>query len=175
MSGAPVWQGGGMAVSWDESYFGQLRALAGDGRTLISVGARCVLRAGDGRVLLVRRSDNGTWALPAGMMELGESLRDCAVREVREETGLLVLELTPFAIYTRAPAAGPDMYGHTYQHVTLTARIDAYAGELLRATEETTDAGWFPPGALPEPLREGVRRTLTDLAAFETAGTFTLE
>jgi ADP-ribose pyrophosphatase YjhB (NUDIX family) len=163
-----------MALSWDESYFGQLRALAG-GRTLISVGARCVLRDGDARVLLVRRSDNGTWALPAGMMELGESLRDCAVREVREETGLLVHELTPFAVYTRAPTQGPDMYGNTYQHITLTARIDAFEGDLLRVTDETTDARWFAPGALPEPLREGVRRTLTDLAAFETAGTFTLE
>ena len=164
-----------MALSWEESYFGQLRALAGTGRTLISVGARCVLRDGAGRVLLIRRSDNGTWALPAGMMELGESLRDCAVREVREETGLLARELTPFAIYTRAPAAGPDMYGHTYQHITMTVRIDAYEGELLRATDETTDAGWFAPHALPGPLREGVRRSLTDLAAFETAGTFTLE
>jgi ADP-ribose pyrophosphatase YjhB (NUDIX family) len=164
-----------MALSWDESYFGRLRALAGDGRALISVGARCVLRDDAGRVLLVRRADNGTWAMPAGMMELGESLRDCAVREVREETGLVAEELTPFAVYTRAPTAGPDMYGHTYQHITLTVRVDAYAGELLHTTDETTDAGWFPPGALPEPLREGVRRTLTDLAAFETAGTFTLE
>jgi len=164
-----------MALSWDESYFGQLRALAGSGRTLISVGARCVLRDDAGRVLLIRRSDNGTWAMPAGMMELGESLRDCAVREVREETGLLARELTPFAVYTRAPAAGPDMYGHTYQHITMTVRIDAYEGELLRATDETTDARWFAPRSLPEPLREGVRRSLTDLAAFETAGTFTLE
>lgn len=164
-----------MALSWDESYFGQLRALAGQGRALISVGARCVLRDPTGRVLLVRRSDNGTWALPAGMMELGESLRDCAVREVREETGLLARELTPFAVYTRSPDRGPDMYGHTYQHITLTVRIDAYEGELVHVTDETTDAGWFAPDALPEPLREGVRRTLTDLAAFETAGTFTLE
>ena len=164
-----------MALSWDESYFGRLRALAGDGRTLISVGARCVLRDDTGRVLLVRRAVNGTWAMPAGMMELGESLRDCAVREVREETGLVAEELTPFAVYTRAPTAGPDMYGHTYQHITLTVRVDAYAGELLHTTDETTDARWFPPDALPEPLREGVPRTLTDLAAFETAGTFTLE
>jgi ADP-ribose pyrophosphatase YjhB (NUDIX family) len=164
-----------MALSWDESYFGQLRALAGAARPLISVGARCVLQDDNGRVLLVRRCDNGTWALPAGMMELGESLRDCAVREVREETGLVVRELTPFAVYTRTPDAGPDMYGHTYQHITLTVRIDAYEGELLRTTDETTDAGWFAPDALPGPLREGVRRTLDDLLAFETAGNFTLE
>jgi 8-oxo-dGTP pyrophosphatase MutT (NUDIX family) len=164
-----------VALSWDESYFGQLRALAGNERTLISVGARCVLRDDAGRVLLVRRSDDGTWSLPAGMMELGESLRDCAVREVREETGLIAREVTPFGIYTRRPTAGPDMYGHTYQHITLAVRVDAYEGELVRVTDETTDARWYPPGGLPEQLRAAVQRTLTDLTAFESAGTFTLE
>jgi len=162
-------------LSWDESYFGRLRALAGNDRTLISVGARCLLRDDAGRVLLIRRADDGTWALPAGMMELGESLRDCAVREVREETGLEAREITPFAIYTRSAAAGPDMYGHSYQHITLAVRVDAYEGELVRATDETTDARWCPPDALPDRLREAVRRTLADLAAFESAGTFTLE
>ena len=163
-----------MGLSWDESYFGKLRALAGDDRSLISCGARCVLRDDDGRVLLIRRSDDGTWALPAGMMELGESLRDCAVREVFEETGLVVRSVTPFAIYTRLPI-GPDMYGHTNQHITLAVRVDSYSGELEKATDETTDAGWFAPDALPEPLREAVRRSITDLAAFESAGTFILE
>jgi ADP-ribose pyrophosphatase YjhB (NUDIX family) len=164
-----------VGLSWDESYFGKLRALAGDDRSLISCGARCVLRDEDGRVLLIRRSDDGTWALPAGMMELGESLRDCAVREVFEETGLAVRSVTPFAIYTRLPSAGPDMYGHTNQHITLAVRVDAWEGSLLQSTDETTDAGWFAPTALPEPLREAVRRSITDLAAFESAGTFTLE
>jgi ADP-ribose pyrophosphatase YjhB (NUDIX family) len=41
-----------------------------------------------GRILLQRRSDNARWALPGGTMDIGESLRDCVVREVREETGL---------------------------------------------------------------------------------------
>jgi ADP-ribose pyrophosphatase YjhB (NUDIX family) len=40
-----------------------------------------------GRLLLHRRRDNDKWALPGGAMELGESLRECVVREVREETG----------------------------------------------------------------------------------------
>ena len=41
----------------------------------------------DGRILLHRRQDNEMWALPGGKMELGESLADCARREVKEETG----------------------------------------------------------------------------------------
>ena len=134
----------------------------------------------DGRVLMVhersRRSGGGEWwTLPGGGLEPGETPEEAVRREVFEETGLVVRELTPFAVYTRTPDAGPDMYGHTYQHITLTARIDVYEGELLLATDETTDAGWFAADALPGPLREGVRRTLDDLAGFEAAGTFTLE
>jgi hypothetical protein len=67
------------SISWAESYLGQLRALAGD-RTLMFVGARCVVRDADDRVLLIQRSDNGLWALPAGAMELGESIAGCAAR-----------------------------------------------------------------------------------------------
>ena len=45
---------------------------------------------GDGRLLVQRRRDTGQWALPMGKMELGETPSQCAVRETREETGILV-------------------------------------------------------------------------------------
>jgi 8-oxo-dGTP pyrophosphatase MutT (NUDIX family) len=66
-----------VSVAWDESYQGQLRALAGDDRPLLFIGARCVVVDEDDRVLLIRRADNGEWALPAGAMELGESIGEC--------------------------------------------------------------------------------------------------
>ena len=57
---------------------------------LVGVGAVVV---DEGRVLLVRRGTEplkGQWSLPGGMLELGESLANGVVREVREETGLTV-------------------------------------------------------------------------------------
>ncbi|KOG43031.1 NUDIX hydrolase [Streptomyces resistomycificus] len=43
---------------------------------------------GEGRLLLIERADDGYWALPGGMVDVGESFAQAAVREVREETGL---------------------------------------------------------------------------------------
>jgi len=41
-----------------------------------------------GEILLIRRSDNDNWALPGGAIDLGESMTQAAVREVKEETGI---------------------------------------------------------------------------------------
>ena len=50
--------------------------------------ASAVVVDDQGRILLHRRRDNDKWALPGGKMEIGESIGGCAIREVREETGM---------------------------------------------------------------------------------------
>lgn len=47
-----------------------------------------VVTDADGRILLIRRTDNGNWSLPGGGIELGESPKQAAVRETAEETGI---------------------------------------------------------------------------------------
>lgn len=162
------------SISWAESYLGQLRALAGD-RVLMFVGARAVVRDAAGRVLLIQRSDNGHWALPAGAMELGESIADCAIREVWEETGLRASVVTPFAFYTGPDRTFTNMYGHTYQLFTVAFRVDAWEGELLTETDETTDAVFRFDRELPEPLSSTVGETLADLEFFERTGQLVLK
>ncbi|BCY06805.1 NUDIX domain-containing protein [Actinoplanes sp. L3-i22] len=159
--------------AWEESYLGQLRESVGPGRVLMTVGARAVLRDDDGRVLLIRRSDNGRWAFPAGTMELQQTLRDCAIREVLEETGLAVHRVTPFALYSGEQLA-VSAWGQPYQHVTLACRADSWSGELLRETDETIDAGFYPVDALPDGVGPSTRRTLDDLARFESGASFVL-
>ncbi|WP_406311892.1 NUDIX domain-containing protein [Streptosporangium sp. NBC_01639] len=41
-----------------------------------------------GEILMIRRSDNGNWAVPGGAIDLGESLPEAAIRETLEETGI---------------------------------------------------------------------------------------
>ncbi|MEV6300774.1 NUDIX domain-containing protein [Actinoplanes sp. NPDC051861] len=139
----------------------------------MTIGARAVIRDDGGRVLLIRRNDNGRWALPAGTMELGQTLRDCAIREVYEETGLSATAVTPFALYS-GEQLHTNVFGATYQHVSLAVRVDSWTGDLLRETDETLDAAFYPPGEFPEDLSGAVRPTLADLARFESGDPFTL-
>jgi 8-oxo-dGTP pyrophosphatase MutT (NUDIX family) len=160
----------GAGIGWAESYLGRVRASVGDAEVLLFVGARGVVFDEAGRLLLIQRSDNGRWALPAGAMEVGESITDCAVREVYEETGLTVTALTPFAVHTGPEHTFRNEWGHTYQHYVTTFRVDAWNGELVRVTDETLDARFFPPDELPEPSSVILKETLGDLAEFERTG-----
>jgi ADP-ribose pyrophosphatase YjhB (NUDIX family) len=54
----------------------------------------------EGEILLIRRSDNGNWAVPGGAIDLGESLTDAAVRETREESGITCEVTGLVGIYT---------------------------------------------------------------------------
>ncbi|GAB1689024.1 NUDIX domain-containing protein [Krasilnikovia sp. M28-CT-15] len=162
-----------MALTWAESYLGRVRASVGDGDTLLFVGARGVILDDADRLLLIQRSDNGRWAIPAGAMELGESMQDCAIREVWEETGLRATSLTPFAFYSRYTYTND--YGHTYQQIMMSFRIHAWEGELQTVTDESVDAGFFPLDALPGPQSKVIQETLADLAAFQRTGTMVIK
>ncbi|AEV81419.1 NUDIX hydrolase [Actinoplanes sp. SE50] len=155
-----------MGLTWAESYLGKVRASIGDTDTIFFVGARTVVFDEQGRLLLIQRSDNHRWAIPAGAMELGESMEDCAVRELWEETGLRATSLTPYAFYTAYTYTND--YGHTYQQVLMSFVVHSWEGELLRQTDESVDAGWFALDELPGPKSFVLDEALADLETFTT-------
>ncbi len=154
-----------MTILYEDSYAGRLRSAVGN-RLLILPSARAIIRDAEGRILLVRRRDNSHWVMPAGSLELGESILDCLKREVKEESGLDVAAATLIAIYSGPRFAFTNAHGGEQQMLALVFRVDEWAGELSTATDETTDARFFASDGLPA-LPPLYAETLRDLGAFD--------
>ncbi len=113
----------------------------------VGVGVLCVR---DGLVLLGRRRGaHGaeTWAPPGGHLEYGETLEQCAHREVAEETGLL-LDVVRAGPYTN------DVFPEIErQYVTLFAVATVHAGEpVVREPAKCAEWRWCEWNAPPSPL-----------------------
>lgn len=117
------------------------------------VAAGILLVAPTGRLLLLRRSDDGSWALPGGHVDdTDESPAYAALRELGEETGYrgdVLLERAALSAFRRRD-------GLLYW--TFGGRV---ATEFRpRLNGEHTAAGWFTTADLPAPLHPGVGRVL---------------
>ncbi|HQP31994.1 MAG TPA: NUDIX domain-containing protein, partial [Deltaproteobacteria bacterium] len=76
-----------------------IRSLVGK-RCIFVPGVRALILNERGEVLLQRRRDSGLWGVPGGAVEIGETAFEALKREVREETGLEVMEAEPMALYS---------------------------------------------------------------------------
>jgi 8-oxo-dGTP pyrophosphatase MutT (NUDIX family) len=150
-------------ASHEESYKRQIRKLIGK-RKLIITAARAVIRDREGRILFVRRRDNGLWGMPDGSQELDESILDCLKREVKEETGLSVITATPMAIYSRLSIV--TVHGD-YQVFHVQFLVDDWSGELATETDETADARFFRLDELPEEKHDFYQEVLEDLRKYD--------
>lgn len=116
------------------------------------VGA--LVRDGAGRLLLVRRANEpgrGLWSLPGGRVEPGESAEQALVREVREETGLLVT-VGPLVGRVERPGPGGVVYD-------IADHVCRAVGGTLRAGDDAAEVRWVDAlAALP--LTEGLAETL---------------
>lgn len=153
-------------LPYEESYLGQLRKVVGQ-RKLIATTVRAVIQDAEGRILLVRRSDNGRWVMPAGSMELDESVEDTLRREVWEEAGLTVTDATLIAIYSHTRYSAVTAYGDPYQFISFVFCVNAWEGTVAEITNETTGAQFFALDALPENLPDLYHETLADLQRFD--------
>jgi 8-oxo-dGTP diphosphatase len=85
------------------------------------VGLAVAGRTTDGRWLLIRRGDTGTWALPGGTVEWGETLRTTFARELLEEAGVERAEIGRVVGVFSRPDRDPRFHAVT---IVVTARVD---------------------------------------------------
>jgi len=127
--------------------------MTGTARPTVAVGA--FVFDGDDRVLLVQRGrppGEGLWTVPGGRVELGESLADAVVREVREETGLDVRCGALVEVVERVTRAGDDLY-----HYVILDYVAVAIGGALAAADDVRDARFVTDEeARALPLTEGL-------------------
>jgi 8-oxo-dGTP diphosphatase len=122
------------------------------------VPAAAVTIIQDGKILLVQRAvepRKGLWSLPAGFLEADETVEECAIREVKEETDLNV-ELTGLlGVYS------------VFDDPRYVCLLVVYTGNILggdlKCDDDASDAQFFPASALP-PIAWSVHRRAIELA-----------
>jgi ADP-ribose pyrophosphatase YjhB (NUDIX family) len=98
------------------------------------------------RILLIRRADDGKWAVPGGYMEAGENFAEACIREVYEETGLRVEVKRLISIYTNPHLLLEYPDGNRWQLVILHFETSIIEGKLT-PSEESPELQFY---ALPE-------------------------
>ncbi len=129
---------------------------------IVGVGAVIVQ---DGRVLLVRRGSEplrNQWAIPGGVLELGESLRAGAAREALEETGVVV---EPGPVLDAVDSIFRDAQGRPQYHYVLVDLLCRVVSGEVEAGSDVSEAQWFTAAeletvAITEPALAILRRAL---------------
>lgn len=123
-----------------------------DSPLVVRATSGVVLRDSDGRVLLMRRAHEETWGIPGGGIEPGESWRDAALRECREETGwearidgLLGIYSDPATQVHRYPSGARRHFVGVVFVATALRQVGSGDGEAV-------DMRWVTDRHLPEPL-----------------------
>ncbi len=133
---------------------------------LVGVGA--IIIEGE-RVVLVKRAHppiQGQWSIPGGVLEVGEMVREAALREAREETGLIVEPGELLGVYDRILY---DTEQRVQYHYVLIDFLCRRVGGELRAASDAADVRWFTRGELPalnlaEDTQDVIRKGFAALA-----------
>jgi ADP-ribose pyrophosphatase YjhB (NUDIX family) len=132
---------------------------------LVGVGAIIIESS---RVLLVKRAHpplQAQWSIPGGVLEVGELVREAAIREAREETGLIVEPADLLGVYDRVLRNAEQRVQYHYVLIDFLCR---WVGGELAAASDAAEVRWFTREELPalklaedtqDVIRKGFDRT----------------
>jgi len=115
-------------------------------RPFVGIGAVIIV---DDRVVLVKRAHppiQGEWSIPGGVLEVGELVRDAAIREAREETGLMVEPGELLGVFDRVLRDPEQRVQYHYVLIDFLCRV---VGGELHAASDAAEVRWFRREELP--------------------------
>jgi len=143
-------------------YVEELRDLIGH-KCIILNGSAVILKNKAGLILMQQRKyPYGKWALPGGLMELGESTVETAIREVYEETSLTIKNLTLLGVYSGKEYLCSAENGDEWYVVTTAYITDNYEGEVVVNDDESITFEWIDPNYLPDDTASTHRIIISD-------------
>ncbi|WP_132115185.1 NUDIX hydrolase [Actinocrispum wychmicini] len=108
----------------------------------ITVAVSVVIQNKTGELLLIRRTDNNLYSIPGGGQEVGESLAQTAVREVREETGITVRVVGVIGVYSDPKHVIAYTDGEVKQEFSICFRAEPISG-TLQTSSESSEVQWI--------------------------------
>jgi 8-oxo-dGTP pyrophosphatase MutT (NUDIX family) len=131
-------------------YVEELRSIVGH-KPLILVGSVVIVLDDEGRILMQkRREPYGSWGLPGGLMELGESSEETAKREVKEETGLSIGSLNLLSVFSGKQNYIKISNGDEFYVVEVAFTTRDVNGKLIVNESEILDCKYIKRNELPE-------------------------
>ena len=116
-------------------------------RPSVTADAVVITKGADPKVLLIERGNEpfkGCWAFPGGFMDMDETAEQCAIRELREETGLELTDCRQIGAYSEVDR---DPRGRTVSVAYLFEVEDVLE---VKAQDDAARAAWWPLNALPD-------------------------
>ncbi|MFC0562182.1 NUDIX domain-containing protein [Halalkalibacter alkalisediminis] len=132
----------------------------------LKAGVAVIILNEEKQVLLQKRSDVGLWGIPSGHIEIGETVSEAAIREVKEETNLDIRIKKLIGVYSDPNSqvfAYPN--GKVVHFITTCFLAEITGGDLRCNSSESLEIKFFEPQNLPQDLLKMHPRWLKDALA----------
>lgn len=127
-----------------------------DNRPKVGVGVYIIK---DKKVLLLKRKGShgeGNWSPPGGHLEMGESFKECAKRETKEETGVEIKNV-------KIAGVTNDIFSNDVHYITIAVMAEIKSGKpQIKEPDKSSDIGWFSFNKLPSSLFLPVKNFLKE-------------
>ena len=144
-------------------YIGEMRRHIGH-EMIVVVGCGVLIENDKGQVLLQKRSDTGEWCVPGGALEPGETYKEAAARELREEVGINVSDLKLFGLYSGDDRQIHYPNGDVVYSLSVIFTTKSYTGTISDEDSEVLEHRFFDRSDIPDNLFSPDARPIRDWA-----------